>query len=72
MWSVEQGWKSMTCTCAYQDNSGRKEMRRRLEALTDGDESKKKCTSSMRSEISALIIFPKIYIFSEKTVTIVR
>jgi len=39
--SVEQGWKSMTCTCAYQDNSGRKEMRRRLEALTDGDESKK-------------------------------
>lgn len=36
-----QGWEAMTCTCTYQDNSGRKEMRRRLEALTDGDGQKK-------------------------------
>ncbi len=39
--AAEQGWKSMTCTCAYQDNSGRKEMRRRLAELTDGDVNKK-------------------------------
>ena len=37
-----EGWKKVTCTCTYQDNSGRKEARKRLEALTDGDYSKKK------------------------------
>ena len=32
---------STTCTCSYQDNSGRKEARARLEKLTDGDLKKK-------------------------------
>lgn len=36
-----QGWKKQTCTCAYQDNSGRKEARKRLELLTSGDYAKK-------------------------------
>lgn len=38
----ESGWKSMTCTCTYQDNSGRKDARRRLEVLTNGDNGQKK------------------------------
>lgn len=38
----EQGYMSGTCTCGYQDNSGRKEARRKLEQLTDGDVQKKK------------------------------
>lgn len=40
-YAKEQGWHSLTCTCEYQENSGRKEMRRRLDALTDGDADKK-------------------------------
>lgn len=39
--SEEEGWKSVTCTCTYQDNSGRKEARKKLELLTDGDEAAK-------------------------------
>ncbi len=35
------GYAGYTCTCDYQDNSGRKEARAKLEALTDGDEAKK-------------------------------
>lgn len=35
------GYAGFTCTCDYQDNSGRKEARAKLEALTDGDEAKK-------------------------------
>ena len=37
----ECGYMSTTCSCTYQDNSGRKEARRRLTALTDGDLTKK-------------------------------
>lgn len=39
----ERGYISSTCTCTYQDNSGRKEARSRLEALTGGryDEKRK-------------------------------
>lgn len=37
----QSGWQNMTCTCGCQDNSGRKEMRRRLDALTAGDERAK-------------------------------
>ena len=33
----EAGYISTTCTCMYQDNSGRKDARARLEALTHGD-----------------------------------
>ena len=36
------GYSGFTCTCTYQDNSGRKAARAKLEALTDGDEAKKK------------------------------
>lgn len=36
-----QCWKKITCTCTYQDNSGRKDARSKLEALTDGDLTKK-------------------------------
>ena len=36
-----QGYSSTTCTCSYQDNSGRKEARKRLEALTQGNNSEK-------------------------------
>ncbi len=32
-----QGYINTTCTCTYQDNSGRKDARARLEALTKGD-----------------------------------
>ena len=39
--AVRSGYNSVTCTCCYQDNSGRKEARARLEALTDGDPDKK-------------------------------
>ncbi len=35
------GYIGTTCSCSYQDNSGRKEARRRLEQLTDGDVAKK-------------------------------
>ena len=41
-YAEEQGWKRQTCTCDYQDNSGRKEMRKRLEVLTNGDNGQKK------------------------------
>jgi tRNA(Ile)-lysidine synthase TilS/MesJ len=46
----EQGYISSTCTCTYQDNSGRKEARRRLEQLTDGNaEKKKRLFASMKN-----------------------
>ncbi|MCR5288939.1 MAG: tRNA 2-thiocytidine biosynthesis TtcA family protein [Treponema sp.] len=37
----QEGYITTTCTCTYQDNSGRKEARSRLEALTGGDNDKK-------------------------------
>lgn len=39
--SVKQGWNTQTCTCTYQDNSGRREARRTLELLTGGNSTKK-------------------------------
>ncbi|MCI1208961.1 MAG: tRNA 2-thiocytidine biosynthesis TtcA family protein [Treponema sp.] len=39
--AASRGYLSSSCTCSYQDNSGRKEARTRLSALTDGDPSKK-------------------------------
>ena len=54
-YAVNSGWKSMTCTCTYQANSGRKTARKRLEALTDGDYSKKiRLFETAFSAISAL------------------
>lgn len=44
------GYVGYTCTCDYQDNSGRKEARAKLEALTDGDQAKKeRLFASMRN-----------------------
>lgn len=34
-------WKKVTCTCSYQDFSQRKEMKKRLELLCNGDEKAK-------------------------------
>ena len=45
--AAEMGWQQITCTCTYQENSGRKEARKRLELLTDGDYAKK--THMMRA-----------------------
>ena len=39
--SKEEGYAGFTCTCNYQDNSDRKEARRKLEELTEGSQSKK-------------------------------
>jgi len=35
-------YKSVTCTCSYQDNSGRKDARRRLTVLTENNADQKK------------------------------
>ena len=44
------GYAGYTCTCNFQDNSGRKEARAKLQALTDGDEAKKeRLFASMRN-----------------------
>ncbi len=37
----ENGFINSSCSCSYQDNSGRKTARRKLEELTDGDTAKK-------------------------------
>ena len=37
----EEGYSAYTCTCNYQDNSDRKEARRKLEELTEGSQTKK-------------------------------
>ena len=38
----KSGFKSSICICTYQDNSGRKDARGKLDVLTDGDPLKKK------------------------------
>ncbi len=48
--SNEQGYINSTCTCSYQENSGRKEMRQRLAALTEGDYTlKRRLFESLRN-----------------------
>ncbi|MBP3709090.1 MAG: tRNA 2-thiocytidine biosynthesis protein TtcA [Treponema sp.] len=37
----ESGWDRYTCTCSYQNNSGRKDARMLLRLLTNGSEAKK-------------------------------
>ncbi|MCI5607747.1 MAG: tRNA 2-thiocytidine biosynthesis protein TtcA [Spirochaetia bacterium] len=37
----KEGYLGFTCTCSYQDNSTRKEARKKLDLLTDGDIQKK-------------------------------
>lgn len=39
--SLSRGYKCYTCTCLFQDNSARKDARKRIEDLTDGDRNKK-------------------------------
>ena len=39
--AVEKGYAGFTCTCNYQENSDRKNARKKLEDLTDGDLIKK-------------------------------
>ncbi|MCR5723963.1 MAG: tRNA 2-thiocytidine biosynthesis TtcA family protein [Treponema sp.] len=41
LYAESRHWQRVTCTCSYQDNSGRKEARKRLEALTGGDDGAK-------------------------------
>ena len=46
----ERGYISTTCTCAYQDNSGRKDARERLKALTNGERrAKEKIFNALRN-----------------------
>lgn len=40
-YAATKGWTAYTCTCGFQNNSGRKEARTALEALTKGDEQRK-------------------------------
>lgn len=50
------GYAGYTCTCDYQDNSGRKEARAKLEALTDGDEAKKERLFASMKNIQPLYL----------------
>lgn len=50
------GYAGYTCTCDYQDNSGRKEARVKLEALTDGDEAKKERLFASMKNIQPLYL----------------
>ena len=46
----EAGYISTTCTCMYQDNSGRKDARARLEALTrGGSHAKERMLNALRN-----------------------
>ncbi len=48
--ALQSGYISTTCTCMYQDNSGRKDARARLEALTRGDRrAKEKMFNALRN-----------------------
>lgn len=48
--STENGYINATCTCTYQDNSGRKDARSRLEALTGGRyEDKRRLFEALRN-----------------------
>ena len=50
------GYMGYTCTCDYQDNSGRKEARAKLEALTDGDQAKKERLFNSMKNIQPLYL----------------
>ena len=44
------GYASVTCTCTYQANSGRKDARKKLDVLTDGiDEKKQRFFQALRN-----------------------
>ena len=51
-----QGYISSTCTCSYQNNSGRKTARSRLDKLTDGNyELKRKLFDALRNVNAAYL-----------------
>jgi len=50
------GYAGYTCTCNYQDNSDRKEARRRLEELTGGDQAKKERLFASMKNIQPLYL----------------
>ncbi len=50
------GYAGYTCTCDYQDNSGRKGARAKLEALTDGDQAKKERLFNSMKNIQPLYL----------------
>ena len=46
----EAGYKSVTCTCTFQDNSARKDARAKLNFLTDSsDEKKQRLFASLKN-----------------------
>lgn len=49
----ERGYVRMTCTCDFQDNSGRKDARRKLAALTDGRYEEKRKLFDALSRVNA-------------------
>ncbi|MCR5171284.1 MAG: tRNA 2-thiocytidine biosynthesis TtcA family protein [Treponema sp.] len=57
---IEEAQKSaysgFTCTCTYQDNSGRKEARRKLEELTQGNQTKKERLFASMKNIQPLYL----------------
>ncbi len=50
--AAASGYISTTCTCMYQDNSGRKDARARLEALTHGERRAKEMLFSALKNIN--------------------
>lgn len=47
----EKGFRSATCTCGFNLDSGRKEARRKLEALTEGSQARKRALFASMSRI---------------------
>ena len=48
--AIEEGYAGFTCTCNYQDNSFRKEARKKVELITNGDENtRRRLFNSMKN-----------------------
>ena len=48
--ATEEGYAGFTCTCNYQDNSFRKEARKKVELITNGDENtRRRLFNSMKN-----------------------
>ncbi len=58
----DEGFISATCTCSYQENSGRKDARRRLADLTRGDPGEKyRLFASLRNVRMEYLAYPPGY-----------
>ena len=55
-YAQELGFKKYTCTCTYQDNSTRKNARKLLETITQGDEVKKESLFASLKNIQPLYL----------------